>query len=135
VREKHKLFAEEYIKTLNITQSAKNAGYSEKTAHAIGFKLLRNADIHDYIQKRMADVDHQKIASANEVLETLTRIIRGQEKEQFDLDVAIQDKLKAAELLGKRYALFTDKMDVSGGDIAVTLAKACDRANKVHDDE
>jgi phage terminase small subunit len=83
----------------------------------------------------MAEVDHQKIASANEVLETLTRIIRGKEKEQFDLDVAIQDKLKAAELLGKRYALFTDKMDVSGGDIAVTLAKARERANEVSDND
>jgi phage terminase small subunit len=135
VREKHKLFAEEYIKTLNITQSAKNAGYSAKTAYAIGFKLLKNADIQEYIKKRMAEVDHQKIASANEVLETLTRIIRGQEKEQFDLDVAIQDKLKAAELLGKRYALFTDKLDVSGGDIAVTLAKARERANEVSDND
>lgn len=121
MREKHKLFAEEYIRTLNITQSAKNAGYSEKTAHAIGFKLLKNADIQEYIKKRMNDVDNKKIASANEVLELLTGVMRG-EVTALGLDTDVQDRVKAAELLGKRYALFTDKTEISGNvDIAAVI--------------
>lgn len=40
--------------------------------------------------------------------------MRGEEKDQFGLDVSIQDRTKAAELLGKRYRLFTDKVQVEG---------------------
>ena len=35
-------------------------------------------------------------------------------KDQFGLDASLADRTKAAELLGKRYALFTDKKEVTG---------------------
>jgi phage terminase small subunit len=134
MRERYKRFADEYIKTLNATQSAIAAGYSRNGAGNKGYELLKIVEIQEYIRATMEKIGHDKIASAEEVLETLTGVMRG-EITALGLDTDVQDRVKAAELLGKRYALFTDKMDVSGGDIAITLSKAVERANKVHDDE
>lgn len=121
---KRKKFADEYLETLNATQSAIKAGYSEKYAHTNANKLLQNTTIKKYIDERMEKLSNTKIANAEEVLEFLTRVVRGEEKEEVttrigddlvDCKVAkISDRTKAAELLGKRYRLFTDKVEHSG---------------------
>jgi phage terminase small subunit len=121
MRERYKRFAEEYIRTLNATQSAIVAGYSKKGAGNKGYELLRISEIQEYIKSRMDKADKNKIASADEVLETLTGVMRG-EVTALGLDTDVQDRVKAAELLGKRYALFTDKTELSGAvDIAAVL--------------
>ena len=103
---KQKAFCEYYLETGNQTEAAIKAGYSRKTARVIGQENLLKPAIKEYLEKR--------IANSNEVLEYLTRVMRGEEKDQFGLDVSIQDRTKAAELLGKRYRLFTDKVQVEG---------------------
>lgn len=95
-------FFEYYLESGNITQSAIKAGYSEKTASAQGSRLLSSVKGKQYIDERMAAMDNEKIASADEVLEYLTRVMRGEEKDQFDLDVSIAERTKAATELAKR---------------------------------
>lgn len=125
--ERQKAFCDYYIETLNATEAARRAGYSEKTAKEIGCENLTKPNIQAYIQERMKQMDKERIASAEEVLEYLTRVMRGEEKEKLleyneegeetiiSTPPSIRNRTKAAELLGKRYALFIDKgqVDVS----------------------
>lgn len=126
VKEKQKRFCEEYLVDCNATQAAIRTGYSEKTARAIGQRLLTNVDIKKYIEQQLQKLKNEKIADAQEVLEYLTSVMRGEQKEQVALltgegvqdlvqkDVSAKDRLKAAELIGKRYGLFTEKVELQG---------------------
>lgn len=103
---KQKAFCEFYIETGNQTEAAIKAGYSKKTARVIGQENLLKPAIKEYLEKRLAEIDAKRIANADEVLEYLTKVIRGEEKDQFGLETSIQDRLKAGELLLKRYRAF-----------------------------
>lgn len=121
---KQKRFADEYIITGNIEQSAISAGYSKNYARAQAHKLLANVGIKNYIDERLKILDSEKIADQKEVLQYLSAVMRGEHKEKtlisigelgqeiVDIDVGAKDRLKAAELLGRRYKLFTDKVEV-----------------------
>lgn len=109
-------FAEEWLKTTNATQSAIKAGYSERTAYSAGNRLLKKVDVKQYIDERLAEMKESSIANTNEVMQFLSSTMRGDIPDQFGLDPALNDRLKAAELLGKRYKLFTDKQEISGAD-------------------
>ncbi len=109
-------FAEEWLKTTNATQSAIKAGYSERTAYSAGNRLLKKVDVKQYIDERLAEMQESSIADTNEVMQFLSSTMRGDIPDQFGLDPALNDRLKAAELLGKRYKLFTDKQEISGAD-------------------
>lgn len=111
---KQKAFCEFYIETGNATEAAKKAGYKGQNLNRIGTENLSKLVIKEYLEKRINELDSRRIANADEVLEYLTKVMRGQEKDQFGLEIAIQDRTKAAELLGKRYRLFTDKVQVEG---------------------
>ncbi len=122
---KQKAFCDYYLETGNATESAKRAGYSEKTARAIGEENLTKPDIRNYINEQASQKDRERIASQDEVLEFLTSIVRGQIKESLpvvlqrdfemiDKTPSIKDRLKAAELLGKRYGLFKEQIHHSG---------------------
>lgn len=122
---KQKKFADEYIISGNATQAAINAGYSEKTARKIGSENLTKPDIKSYIDERMKKLEEEAIADQAEVLKFLTRILRDEEKEEVlvnignfeqeiqTMKVSAKDRIKAAELLGKRYGSWTDKVDLS----------------------
>ncbi len=124
---KQKKFADEYIISGNATQSAIKAGYTKKYANTNANKLLHNTTIKTYIDERLAKLDSEKIADQKEVLEYLTSVMRGEHTEQTlisrgaewgqektNIDVGAKDRIKAAELLGKRYSMWTDKVDMSG---------------------
>ena len=108
--DKQLLFAAEYIKTANATHAALKAGYSGDSARQQGSRLLSNANVGRYIQSHMEKKNKSTIATADEVLEYLTKVMNGEEKDAFGLDTSIADRTKAAELLGKRHMLFTDKV-------------------------
>ena len=123
---KQKKFADEYIKTGNAYKSALNAGYSENYAkNATKFLLENNGQISAYIDERMKKLEEEAIADQAEVLKFLTRIMRDEEKEEVlvnignfeqeiqTMKVSAKDRIKAAELLGKRYGSWTDKVDLS----------------------
>lgn len=123
---KQKLFCDEYIISLNATQAAIKAGYAEKTAYAMGAENLRKPKIQSYISERMEQKESSLIATQDEVLQYLTSVLRGesqttdtllvgigdgwQEVQEVEKKPSEKDRLKAAELLGKRYGLYTDKV-------------------------
>lgn len=110
--EKQKRFIDYYIETANATESAKRAGYSSKTAKNIGAENLTK--LNYFIQERLQQLEDNRIASQEEVLQYLTKVMRGEEKDQFGLDASLQDRTKCAELLGKRYGTFKEKVNVAG---------------------
>lgn len=110
--EKQKRFIDYYVETANATESAKRAGYSSKTAKNIGAENLTKLNF--FIQERLKQLEDNRIASQEEVLQYLTKVMRGEEKDQFGLDASLQDRTKCAELLGKRYGTFKEKVDVIG---------------------
>ena len=112
--EKQKRFIDYYVETANATESARRAGYSKKTAKNIGAENLTK--LHHFITERMKQKASDRIASQDEVLEYLTRVMRGEETDAFGLDASLQDRTKCAELLGKRYKLFTDRQEITGKD-------------------
>lgn len=109
-------FAEEWLKTTNATQSAIKAGYSERTAYSAGNRLLKKVEVKQYIDERLTEMQESSIADTNEVMQFLSSTMRGDIPDQFGLDPALNDRIKAAELLGKRYKMFTDKQEISGAD-------------------
>lgn len=109
-------FAEGWLKTTNATQSAIKAGYSERTAYSAGSRLLKKVDVKQYIDERLAEMKENSIADTDEVMQFLSSTMRGDIPDQFGLDPALNDRIKAAELIGKRYKLFTDKQEISGAD-------------------
>ena len=148
VTEKQRLFCDEYLIDLNATQAAVRAGYSEKTANRIASENLSKLDIQEYIRKRLDEKENALIAKQDEVLKTLTAIMRREapetvvvtcrerksyydekgkkvidEKESprcVEIPTKISDVNRAAEMLGKYYTLFTDKLNV-GGDMDFSI--------------
>ena len=128
--EKQKRFADYYIETGNITEAAVKAGYSKKTARVIGQENLLKPAIKGYIDEKLETMQDERTASAKDVLEFLTKSMRGEIKEEVVVvegtgdgtsearmvkkQIGLRDRIKSAELLGKRYRLFTDKVEVEG---------------------
>lgn len=122
---KQQKFADEYIIGGNATEAAIKAGYNKKYAATNTDKLLKNTNVKAYIDERLAQLQSSKIASQEEVLEYLTRVLRGEETEQVlkgegkgeqsidIMEVTAKDRIKAAELLGKRYSTWTEKVDIN----------------------
>lgn len=141
---KQKRFCDEYLIDLNATQAAIRAGYSKKTARAIGNENLTKPDIQEYIEKRMAEKEKELIADQDEVMKYLTAVMRREHKESIvvtlqnktekwvadedtgklkkqtiteespavvEIPAKLSDANKAAELLGKAYGIYTDKIE------------------------
>lgn len=125
---KQRLFIHEYLIDLNATQAAIRAGYSPKGAKDSGYENLRKPLVKAEIDRLMQEKEDSLIAKQDEVLKYLTTVMRGESKSEV---IVIEgegegvssarkvnkapdekEKLKAAELLGKRYGAFTDKLDV-----------------------
>lgn len=121
---KQKRFADEYIISGNAYQSALKAGYSKNYSKGNVVKLLENVSVKAYIDERLAEIDNRKIADQQEVLEYLTSVMRGEVTEPLtvldgegyqkviDASPSVATRNKAAELLGKRYRIFTEKQEV-----------------------
>jgi len=134
-------FCLEYLTDFNATQAAVRAGYSEKTAYSQGQRLLKNVEAQKRLKELMSEKDAELIATSDEVLETLTRILRREEREHvvvtlkkrvskydkngkkhitdtetaeaFEIPAKLSDVTRAAELLGKARGLYTEKVDVN----------------------
>ena len=127
---RQKAFCEYYVASGNATDAAIKAGYSKRTAKSIGQRLLTFVDIKKYIDELMRKLESERIATAEEVLHNLTAMMRGEIQEEVVVvegegdgvssariikkQVSAKERIKAAELLGKRHALFTDKTKIEG---------------------
>lgn len=107
-----------WIETSNITQSAIKAGYSPKTASAQGCRLLKQVKIQEYICAIQERLESDKIADIQEVMEYLTSVMRGEVKDQFDMDVSVQDRTRAAGELARRLDVKAKNLNV---ECAVTI--------------
>lgn len=120
---KQQRFVDEYLIDLNATQAAIRAGYARKAARSIGQENLTKPDIKAYIADRMAEKEAALIADQDEVLKYLTSVMRGQSRSsivvvestgdcisaarEMEKSPDEKERLKAAELLGKRYGLYS----------------------------
>lgn len=129
--EKQKIFCDEYLIDLNATRAYK-AAYSkvkkDTVAAASAARLLTNVKVKTYIAERLEELHSERTADAREVLEYLTAVLRGDSESETVVVEGTgegcskarrmikspdeKERLKAAELLGKYYALFTDKAQV-----------------------
>ena len=126
-------FVQNYMKTNNITHSAIDAGYSPKTAHVQGSNLLKNPKILEYITAINERLESDKIADIQEVMEYLTSVMRGEKKDQFDLDASLGDRTRAASELAKRLDVRAKTVNV---DCAVTIIDDIpDEELEIEDDE
>lgn len=71
---KQKRFIEEYLIDLNATQAAIRAGYSKKTAAAVGAENLRKPHIAAEIQRRMAKRQERTEVTQDRVIKELARL-------------------------------------------------------------
>lgn len=124
MNERQKRFCDEYLVCLNATQAAIRAGYSEKYAGQNADKLLKNTKIKDYLDNRLNEKERSLIASQDDILQALTRILNGDEKGTALVGVGMgaqevsqvpptnSEKIRAAEILGKYHKLFTDRQEI-----------------------
>lgn len=127
---KQKAFCDYYIESGNATEAAIRAGYSKRTAKVIGSENLTKPYLKSYIDERLKQIEDKRIAKPEEVLKHLTSAMRGEIQEDVVIvegdgdgcssarivqkEIGAKDRLKAAELLGKRYRLFTENLKVEG---------------------
>ncbi len=127
--DKQRKFCDEYLIDCNATRAYKVAYpniKNDNVASAAGTRLLGNVKIKAYIDARLEEMSSAKVASAEEVMKYLTSVMRGECTEQIplligegiqklaDKDIGAKERLKAAELIGKRYGLFSDKVNLEG---------------------
>ena len=138
MKDRQRRFADEYLIDLNAEAAAVRAGYSPRYARGNAYKLVARSGIKEYIEKRMAEKESELIADQNEVLRYLTAVMRGEstseeiivegigdgrsKARQLEKTPSEKDRLKAAELIGKRYGLFTDKIETDVDmDLNITI--------------
>lgn len=131
--DKQKKFIEEYLVDMNGTRAYRVAYPSVKkneTAAALASRLLTNDKVKKAIEPILASMSSDRMATATEVMEYLTSVMRGEstaevvvveglgdgcsEARRFKKAPDEKERLRAAELLGKRFGLFKDKVEVSG---------------------
>ncbi|MGG7215325.1 terminase small subunit [Clostridium nigeriense] len=142
--DKQMIFANEYLVDLNATRAYKKAYPNVKkdsAARANASKLLTKANIKNYIDEQLKKIEDESIANATEVMKYLTAVMRNELKEEVVVvegegegcssarivkkDISAKDRNKAAELLGKRYRLFVDKVE-SDSNVNVNSTKKLD---------
>lgn len=107
--EKQIAFCEAYIECGNAAKAARRAGYSENTARSIGAENLTKPDISAYIEERLAEQRKKRVASADEVMEFFSAVMRGEVRDAFDLDPSLDVRIAAGKEIMKRYNAAADR--------------------------
>lgn len=129
LNEKQKKFVDEYLKDLNGTQAALRAGYAESSSRHRASALLARDDVQDRIQEQLSKIEKKNIATVEDVLEFLSQSLFEELDEEVLMTIgtgegtsqiakarkkiSMKDRLKAAELIGKYNAMWTDKTEVN----------------------
>ena len=127
---RQRAFADYYIALGNGAEAARRAGYRPARAGRTAARNLRSPKVRAYIEGRLREIESQRIAGAAEVMEHLTAAMRGEIREEtvviesrdgkstskkVSTQIAARDRLKAAELLAKRYGICGERQE-PGGD-------------------
>lgn len=126
ITERQRRFVDYYLELGNQVQAAIKAGYSERYAKDQAFRILEIPEIKEYYEDRLQEIESKRVANIKEVMEYLTSVMRGESTEEMivvegcgngysearkiNKSIGAKDRLKAAELIGKRYMMFTDKV-------------------------
>lgn len=127
--EKQKRFCDEYLACLKPKEAAIKAGYSQNCAAEIGYENLTKPHLKAYIDQRLAEKEDALIAKQDEILRYFSSVFRGESQAQIVMTVGTGDgmsevvhvmknpdekeRLKAAELLGRAYGIFNDRLNIS----------------------
>ena len=112
---KQKAFADYYIECGNAAEAYRKAGYKNyKSAAVEASKALNNPKISQYIEERQKQIEDSRIASAAEIMQYFTSVMRGEVKDQFGLDAPLAERTKAAVELAKRKVDVAQKTDTGG---------------------
>lgn len=145
---KQKVFADEYLIDLNATRAYKVAYpkvKKDETARTNGSRMLTNANVVAYIEKRMKDREKRTEITQDMVLKELAKIgfanvtdyvtiegpyvkvkqtgdmpadklgaIAGIKEGANGIEIKLNDKGKALELIGRHLGMFKDRLEVSG---------------------
>jgi phage terminase small subunit len=130
MNERQRAFADYYIECGNAAEAARRAGYSEKTAYAIGSENLTKPEISEYIEMRLREMSRERIASADEVMEFYTSVMRGQAKEPKGKAAYLKTRIAAAKEIMKRHAAVTDSRNDSLKKLDELLAGITDAARR-----
>ncbi len=113
-------FAEAYLLSLNATEAAKVAGYSARTSHSIGQRLLKNVEVTEHIAQGLERQRQERTAQIEEIREFWTETMRNKA-------ARVAERLKSSELLGKSYGMFLERVEVDGNmNIQENLEKLTD---------
>lgn len=126
--DKQKRFCDEYLQDFNATQAAIRAGYSKRTAQEQSSRLLSNVMVQEYIREQQDKMHRDKIASAEEIQEFLSRVMRGELEEivvsssgkAVEVPAGLKDRLKAADMLSKANGTYETRLNIKG-DIPVVI--------------
>lgn len=111
------LFCEKYIETQNGTNSYLfiKPNVKPESARVLADKLLHKINVKKYIEDRLKPIQEEEekkaIADANEILEFITAVIRGEVKDQLGFETSVKDRLAASKMLADRYKLFEKPKD------------------------
>ena len=127
--ERQERFCQEYSKLGNATQSAINAGYSERSAKQVGQRLMTNDDVKQRIRELQGEIKNQNIIDARKMQEVLTSIILQESEEEVIVVEGIgdgcsegvkhkkkpsqSDRIKAINLLAKMQGVLDNSMTLN----------------------
>lgn len=123
LNEKQRRFCEEYVANGgNGTQAAIAAGYDERFATGQASRLLRYAHVQEEILRLHKKTENKKIATAQEVMEYFTRVMNGEERDQFGLEASLSERTRAAQELAKRTIDLENRMNgKADAEVRITL--------------
>lgn len=134
--EKQKLFCDEYLKDTNATRAYLTVYANCKSATSaapLASKLLKKEEIQKYISEKMEEIHNENTADIQEVMEYLTSVLRGESASSVlmmsgngmqkvtEKPPDEKERLKAAELLGKRFGMFKDNVDITSNGKTVIV--------------
>lgn len=151
---KQMIFANEYLVDLNATRAYKKAYPNVKkdsVAASAAARMLRIVKVKNYIDEQLKKIEDESIADAAEVMKYLTAVMRNELTEEVVVvegegegcssarivkkDISAKDRNKAAELLGKRYRLFIDKIESDNNTIINSTKKLDSLLEQLGEDE
>lgn len=99
MNERQRRFCEHYAASPNATAAAISADYSPRSAYSCGQRMLRNAEIQNYLHQLQEEAAEGRVAGLEEVKETWTRVLRNDSEKTAN-------RLRAGELLAKSAGVF-----------------------------
>lgn len=115
-------FIDAYLEHGNQRQAVIDAGFSSKAPGQYAQLLLSKIYIAHEIQYRMEERHKQSEASGQEVMEFFAAVMRGEVKDQFQLEASLADRIKAGQEIAKRTVDIANKIaGVKAGEDAVTI--------------